>query len=249
MFDGAFDECAHALEAITSELELRKFISVLLARYGLKHAVYHAVSVPGNAEPNIPLVLTYPEDWVTRYLEQDYFTIDPVISKAATSLLPLDWSTLDIRIGEAKRFFGEAGEFGIGRNGLTIPIRGPVGDFALFSVTSDLPRAEWEKVRGHLIRDLQTLAHHVHGKVMQFAFGPLAPIAVLSPRERQCLKLAATGLTNKQIAWEIKISERVVRAYFESARHKLNCLNRGHVVARAVELKIISARAQRPGSS
>lgn len=242
MFDEAFDECVHALETVNSETELRAFISVLLARYGLKHAVYHAVSVPGVEERNIPLVLTYPEDWVHRYLDQDYFTIDPVISKAAISLLPLDWSTLDIRNGEAKRFFGEAGEFGIGLNGLTFPIRGPSGDFALFSITSDLPRPEWLRVKGRLIRDLQVLAHYVHGKVMQFAIGPSYAMASLSPRERQCLRLGATGLTNKQIAWEIKISERVVRAYFESARHKLHCLNRSHVVARAVDLKIISSK-------
>jgi DNA-binding CsgD family transcriptional regulator len=61
----------------------------------------------------------------------------------------------------------------------------------------------------------------------------------LSAREREVLSRAATGLNNDQIAHKLEISERVVRTCFESARHKLNCLNRSHVLTRAVGLRLV----------
>jgi DNA-binding CsgD family transcriptional regulator len=69
------------------------------------------------------------------------------------------------------------------------------------------------------------------------------PFKPLSAREREVLSWAATGLHNDQIAHKLAISERVVRAYFESARHKLNCLNRSHVLARAVGLRMVGPAA------
>jgi DNA-binding CsgD family transcriptional regulator len=89
------------------------------------------------------------------------------------------------------------------------------------------------------MRDFQLLAHFVHGKVLELEHGVVLPFKPLSAREREVLSWAATGLTNDQIAYKLSISERVVRAYFESARHKLNCLNRSHVLARAVSMRIV----------
>ena len=118
-------------------------------------------------------------------------------------------------------------------------MRGPVGDHALFTVTSNANRFEWLKLRSSYMRDLQLLAHFVHGKVLEFERGQSSPMKPLSAREREVLTWAARGLTNDQIAHKLQISERVVRAYFESARNKLNCLNRSHVLARAVSLRLV----------
>ncbi len=239
MFDNEFDTSLVELESITDEPELRAFINRLLPRYGLRHAVYHAVSLPSVAKPNPVLVLTYPQQWVDRYIEQNYFNVDPVVTAGATSLLPIDWTSLDKSPRPAKRVFGEAIEFGIGRQGLSFPVRGAVGDHALFTITADANDHDWSLLKRHYLRDFQVLAHFVHGKVLDFYLEDPTPIKPLSPRERECLNWAARGKTNKVIARQLNISERVVRAYFESARHKLNCLNRGHVLARAVSLRLI----------
>jgi DNA-binding CsgD family transcriptional regulator len=245
LFDGVFEQAVSEIEAIRSVPELKAFLGRLLARYGLKHSVYHGVTLPGVPKTNSILILTYPQQWVERYVEKDYFTVDPVVGAGATSILPIDWATLDKRSPMARQLFGEANELGIGRQGLTFPIRGAVGDHALFTITSDAANAEWEKVRRSYMRDFQVLAHFVHGKVLEFELDePVLPLKRLSPRERECLNWAAKGKTNKEIARQLSISERVVRGYFESARHKLNCVNRGHVLSRAVSLRIIGPSAE-----
>ena len=243
-FEDAFDVSVSELERVTSEPALREFLDRLLKRYNVKHAVYHAVALPKVDRANPVLILTYPNEWVQRYVGQNYFTIDPVVAAGAISLLPIDWARLDKRGPGAKRVFGEASELGIGRQGLSFPIRGATGDHALFTITSKVSDAEWKKLTSTYLRDFQVLGHFIHGKVLEFQHGVTAPIKPLSSRERECLNWAAVGKTNKAIARQLGISERVVRAYFESARHKLNCLNRGHVLARAVSLRLIGPASE-----
>lgn len=239
IFDDSFEHSISEIESVNSVDELRRFIERLRQRYGLNHAVYFAVSLPNRIEPHPVVVSTYPEQWVQRYVEQDYLAIDPVLGAAATSLLPFDWAELNHRGIRVKQMFDESQEFGIGQQGLGFPVRGPLGDQALFTVTSDASQIEWLKLRSTYMRDLQLLAHFVHGKVLEFESDVSYPIKQLSAREREVLNWAARGLTNDQIAYKLSISERVVRAYFESARNKLNCFNRGHVLARAVSLRLI----------
>ena len=239
MFDDSFDLSVSEVKSIRATAELRPFIDRLLERYGLRHAVYLAVALPNHIEPHPVLVSTYPEQWSQRYIDQDYLAIDPVVSVAATNLLPFDWSELSHRGIRVKQMFDEAHEFGIGRHGLCFPVRGPLGDHALFTVTSDVSANEWQKLKSSYMRDMQLIAHFVHGKVLEFESGESAPIKPLSAREREVLGWAARGLNNDQIAFKLGISERVVRAYFESARHKLNCVNRSHVLARAVSLRLV----------
>ena len=239
LFDDSFELSVSEVEAVRSMDDLRGFIGRLLERYDLRHAVYLAVTLPDRIDPKPVLVSTYPKEWAQRYADQDYFAIDPVVSAAATRLLPFDWAELSHRGIRVKQMFNESQEFGIGQQGLSFPVRGPLGDHAVFTVTSDAGASAWQKLRSGYMRDLQLLAHFVHGKVLEFERGASFPIKPLSAREREVLSWAASGLNNDQIAFKLGISERVVRAYFESARHKLNCLNRGHVLARAVSLRLV----------
>jgi DNA-binding CsgD family transcriptional regulator len=139
-----------------------------------------------------------------------------------------------------KQLFGEAQDFGIGRQGLTFPIRGSDGEVALFSVTSDLNDREWSDTRRTYIRDLQIIAHIIHSKASVLATGkPRDYSAKLTPRERECLTWCAVGKTSEDIATILGISEGVVRIHLQSAQHKLDCLNRTHTVAKAITHKLI----------
>lgn len=102
---------------------------------------------------------TYPEEWTSVYLDRNYFEIDPVIDLSRTGFLPVDWSNIDRRSPRARSFFKEAVSFDIGRQGLTIPVRGPGGERSLFSATSNLPRSEWRTLLTSTSRDLQVLSH------------------------------------------------------------------------------------------
>src|SRR6516225_3719795 len=57
----------------------------------------------------------------------------------------------------------------------------------------------------------------------------------LTPREREVAELVAGGLSNRQIAERLVISERTAEAHVEHIRAKLDCRSRAQVAAWFVE--------------
>lgn len=220
------------------------FLGSILIRinhsYGLKHSTYYVNPRPGLDKAQ--LLSTYNQVWIDIYTKMDYFLIDPIISTLKNSIMPIEWSKLASTNKLAMNFFGEANEFGIGKNGLTLPIRGVDGSLALLSITSDLNELDWQKSRTIFMRDFQILAHALHAKAKDLSVPHSANSNIrLSPRELQCLQWAARGKTNDDVAAILGISERVVRAYFESARFKLNAINKNQAVAKALGLGLIQS--------
>ncbi len=65
--------------------------------------------------------------------------------------------------------------------------------------------------------------------------GALRRSGVLSGRERQVLRLVAQGLSNKQIARQLAITERTVKFHMTSIFNKLGAENRAQAIAVAAE--------------
>ncbi len=64
---------------------------------------------------------------------------------------------------------------------------------------------------------------------------PPAEAAPFSPREQQVLELAATGLTNKEIAFRLGISDRTVQFHINSIFNKTATNSRTEAVAVALQ--------------
>ena len=58
--------------------------------------------------------------------------------------------------------FEAARKFGVGRNGLTIPVINPFGERGVFTVTSNAPRAEWEELIATMLPALRHEAQILH---------------------------------------------------------------------------------------
>ena len=58
----------------------------------------------------------------------------------------------------------------------------------------------------------------------------------LTNREMHVLKEVAEGLSNKEIAWRLGISEKTVRNHLVSVYDKLSATNRTHAVMLAIRL-------------
>lgn len=235
----------HALDLVTKAQtldDLRMVIADLRRDYGLANIVYHAIAIPGCDRGNPILLLTYDPEWVRRYLERDYFTIDPVVLHGARAFLPLDWSDVDHETFVAGRFFAEADRFGVGRHGISLPIRAPHGERALLSITSNASEREWQRLRFGYMREFQLLAHFIHDRACQLGgFRAAETMRDLSRRERQCLQGIARGLPPKVIAAQLGVSDSAVRLYLKSARTKLRCATTNHAVSKAIGLEIIDA--------
>ena len=238
--DNAFEPALADVEASRNFGELRQAVSRLPASYNLKHAVYHALRIPGFDKEHPFLVLTYPQEWIDRYFEKKYHDIDPVVIQGRQSILPVDWSSLDRSSAPVRAFFGEADDVGLGRHGLTFPIRGALGDCAIFTVTSNVSVAEWERTRSRYLRDIQILGNYIHCVALKLSGFTAPDYAVrLSRREKECLQLAAVGMTISTTADKLCLSDRAVRGYLDSARCKLDALTKSQAVAKAIAFGIV----------
>lgn len=207
------------------------------------HIAYHWVSAAGEHYG----CGTYPMEWRQRYLDKEYLRVDPVIVAGFKRFHPVDWRTLDWS-GKARAFLTDAMSYGIGNQGLSIPIRGPSGQFALFTVNHNAEDAEWEAFIGTSRQDVILIAHFFNQKALEFEGERLSDAArTLSPREIDVMTCLALGHSRAQAAEILKISESTLRVYIESARHKLGALNTTHAVARAMTQGLIMVEGTRAG--
>jgi DNA-binding CsgD family transcriptional regulator len=88
------------------------------------------------------------------------------------------------------------------------------------------------------------LAVHVHSifatSIVAKGIPPLQRGAALSPREAQCLDMAAHGLTSADIGQKLGLAERTVNFHFSNIISKLAVANRGEAIAFATTRKLIS---------
>ena len=200
------------------------------------HVVYHWVNSRGERFG----AGTYRQDWVDRYVEKDYMRMDPVILGCLQRFNPVDWKELDWSSRAARAFLREAIEYGVGNQGLSIPIRGPAGQFALFTISDNCTDDAWAQFIDEHMRDLIVIAHEFNKKALEFEqWGDSATMPALSPRELAAITYLARGLSRAQAAREMDISEHTLRVYIEAARHKLGALNTTHAVARALSRGLI----------
>ncbi|EJN05983.1 LuxR family transcriptional regulator [Phyllobacterium sp. YR531] len=228
------------LQRVSSKTDLNVAIANMRDRYRFTHLVFLVVR-PANRADSYPFCCTtYPDEWTSLYLRNNYFEIDPIIELSRTGFLPVDWSNLDRRSSRVRDFFKEANSFDIGRHGVTVPIRGPGGERSLFSATSNLSRPEWRKLRMWSNQDIQVLSQYLHEKVLSVTeLRETSDYQKLSRREQECLQLLARGLVPKRIAPRLQISESAVRLYLRSAKRKLNAATIYQAIARASFLEII----------
>lgn len=62
----------------------------------------------------------------------------------------------------------------------------------------------------------------------------------LSPRQLECLRLAAAGQTSSEIAVTLGLSSRTIDQYVSEACERLKVRNRVQAVAKAAELGLLS---------
>jgi len=212
--------------------EVQQSVYGLRDLYGVEHAVYHSVNASGGQRA----VLTYSDEWVEQYVTQEYERIDPVVVGCYQRFHPVDWRRLDWSGKVSRDFMGEAQAAGVGNQGYSIPIRGPSGQFALFTVSHNSSDKEWTRFTDANTRDLILAAHYINQKALEIEDGETGktPMRALSPRERDALTLLALGYSRAQAAESLAISEHTLRVYIEGARYKVGAMNTTHAVALAL---------------
>lgn len=219
------------LQQATTRDDLQRHVGWLRDQLGIDHLVYHSVSGAGQQYG----ILTYSDDWVRRYVDEGYARIDPVVQGSLRRFEPIDWKELDWSGRQSRNFLGEAISAGVGNQGYSVPIRGPGGQFALFTISGRVSDASWGRFVTSTTTEVLLAAHFLNQKAQEIVQGAAQGDAQpLSGREIDVLTLLALGMNRAQAADALQISEHTLRSYIESARIKLGAMNTTHAVARAV---------------
>jgi len=228
-----FIEC---IDQSTTLEDLQRGTEDLRELYEVDHVIYHWVNSKGERYG----AGTYSQEWVERYLEMDYLRMDPVIIGCLQRFTPVNWKDLDWTAKAAKAMFADALAYNVGNQGLSIPMRGPSGQFAVFTLNSTATDDEWDEFITKNQRDLTIIAQEFNKRALHFELTPEdVQKPALSPRELSSMTLLAKGMSRGQAAAELSISEHTFRVYVEGARHKLGALNTTHAVARAIKEGLI----------
>lgn len=230
------DRILEDLDATTAHDGLQLIAEQLRDAFNVDHIVYHWVDSAGEQYG----CGTYSDEWVEHYIERKYLRVDPVIVGCFQRFHPVDWKRLDWSGKAAKQFLTDALAHGVGNQGYSIPIRGPIGQFALFTANHNCDDEVWEAFTTKHGRDLMLIGHFFNRKALQFEPGRQPdPHRALSPREVDAMTLLAKGRNRAQVADVLSISEHTLRVYIESARFKLGALNTTHAIALAMSRGLI----------
>ncbi len=224
------------IQAADTLEDLTTAIVALRDTYNVDHLVYHSVNAAGGQYA----ALTYDKAWVDRYIEKGYDRVDPVVLGCFRRFQPVDWKELDWSSRAARAFMADAMNHGVGSQGYSVPIRGPNGQFALFTINDSRDDAEWARYTARNMSNVILVAHYINQKALEIERGSdLTKGQRLSPREIDALTMLAAGMNRAQAAEALAISEHTLRVYVEGARFKLGAANTTHAVARALTLGLL----------
>ncbi len=185
---------------------------------------------------------TYGGDWSARYLAKEYDLIDPVVVEKPWPTVPIDWMTLRARRPGLDWLFREAASYGVGTQGITIPVRDSAGE-GVFSITTYCSAQEWQKTRWIYCAFGAVFAMHFHEMVLSLNEEESdADLLTLSDRQIQCLRHFGWGYSPKEIAARLAISDTMVRKHLHACKTKLQCSSVIEAVARAASLRLIHPR-------
>jgi DNA-binding CsgD family transcriptional regulator len=227
---------------------LEPALHVILETFGFDGFMFSMSPNPRiDHESQIYAFTTSPSEWVVRYDEKAYVEIDPRILKTRDNPIPMIWDSRSER-GKDNRteaFLDDAAKHGVA-SGFAFEFRDSRYVRGLMSLSSANPVIDDNRrdaITGNLgeILLLGTYFHEIfrRGVVGQGFPSPIRG-APLSKRQRECLELAARGLTTEDIAIKLNIAVRTAQFHFDCIRSKLGAANRQEAVARGIAQGIIT---------
>jgi DNA-binding CsgD family transcriptional regulator len=232
----AFD----AMDRARSSSELKPEIERFCREMGFELFAYALTVRAPSLKPQQHVINGFPLPWVNRYVSAGYFEVDPVVRHAERSSLPAIWNDQMFHDGPTAQFWDEARSFGLS-SGLSFSIHEQPGVIGILSLARDrdidLPDGELAALIGRA----QMFASLLHHAVVRIDLPKLLPEqnAILTAREKECIKWAADGKTAWEIGQILSISERTAVFHMSNVMQKLGAANKTQAIVRAVALRLI----------
>jgi len=194
---------------------------------------------------DLTVIMTFPSSWATRYSTKNYFVVDPIFQEDAPYFrndsggIVRDLKADADGCPDVAEMLQDAEKHGLGNVFLAVSARNPKGASGCTLFCFDLGEGE---PRDYFISRMRPRLLSVSGIIHNKLCGceeTKSAVSLLTPREIDCLRWAANGKTDGEIAEILSIARWTVVTYLQNAKIKLNCSNRTSAVATALSLGLI----------
>lgn len=193
---------------------------------------------------DLTVVLTVPTNWSTRYSVKNYFLVDPVFQEDAPYFRNDASGVVRNLADDAKEcpavmeLLQDSEKHGLGNLNIGVSARSQKGVTGCTVFTFDVTDEDHDHFVERMRPRLLSFSGIIHGSLCGGKDANSAN-GLLTPREVDCLRWAASGKTDGEIAEILSIARWTVVTYLQNAKIKLNCSNRTSAVATALSLGII----------
>lgn len=241
------DTVLHCLAKAACSAELASLMDAITRELGFRHyALVHHDDLRGDPPDRVKL-LNYPAAAVDRIIGQGQWRRDPVMRGCIFAQRAFCWEELPalIMLDRRDRECIAAGQrLGL-KKGITVPYIAhgePMGSCTFAGTGGRSPVSR----RLGVAQMVGVFAFQAAKRVTARAEHPPALLPRLHPRPRDCVILAGRGLSNKEIARELKLTPRTVDGYLRDARRLFNVTGRTELVIAAILAGEVGLHEVRP---
>jgi len=191
-----------------------------------------------------PFIMSnYPAEWLKQYIENQYYTIDPIVVNGMKQTQPFVWHELLARLEftpDQQKFLDNADGMGI-RAGAGFANPHGHAQQSLTSILSYESPEEVDLILEENRDELHILSLYFHtiADKLRRKEG-LDPAPELTDREKECLLWSAHGKSSWEIGEILGVSERTVSFHMDNAKAKLGASTRTQAAVRAILFGIIN---------
>ncbi|UFW51120.1 MULTISPECIES: helix-turn-helix transcriptional regulator [Bradyrhizobium] len=231
----AIEDFIEKTQRASSENALKSVFLASMKEEGYENVVFaraqnkRLVSIPWSE---------FPVGYLDNYQTHQWDQIDPVVQYVQTARGPFRWSETAPggRFSKAQlNFFEECRELGV-HSGLTVPMRGPVRQTDLISL-SFRERGAPASGRSAIVY-MKCVQYWL--KYCEFVDRHITDAVALTSQELECLKWCKEGKTNWEIGEILSISQKTVEFHVGNAMRKLGAGNRITAVIMGIKNGLIA---------
>lgn len=233
------ERASRAIKATQTLEDLLEITAQAATPFGFAHAALarHVHVQSGLLEPE--MVTNYPKAWHDLFERRDYGLTSPVLAACQRHGGAIRWADLETIIPLTRiqrEYLEEMRKLGLG-SGCTIA--GHMPDRPTISVHFVVEGGEPLEPRPFMLAILLGIAAGQHARTLWQSQLPQVNVSAderLSPRQVDCIKLVARGMTSWEIAAVLGISDQTVSEYLTDARRRLGVSNRAQLVLKSLKL-------------
>jgi len=234
--------------AATRGDDLAVHVRSIVGSFGFDSFEYGASTSARPDRNSENFVYTTVPEWTAHYGRMGYVETDPRIFLTCRSAVPMVWDQATVRGRDARMdlFLDDARRHRIA-SGVSFVWHAALDMHVVVAFNSCVDTNDDIRTKAIMrnLPDIFMFGRYFHELFMVPALArgkpAAAPLPPLSTRERECLRLAANGMTTRDISHKLDISSRTVQFHFAKIYSKLRASNRQEAVARAVQTGIVRA--------